>query len=136
SGMPAHARAANEALIAAIAATAGRRRIIHFSSVAVYGTCIQQGRNTFARPRPDSVYGVDKLRVEADLCRRVRRSAHSAAVLRMGHVYGAGQWLSRFVLAALHEPDRRLPFAGRLPANAIHVENVAAAIIQLLTDWR
>ncbi len=133
-GMPAQARIANEALLAAILAAPGNRRIVHFSSVAVYGSCIAAVRNTFARPRPDSVYGIDKLRLERDLRRRAGR--HSVVVLRMGHVYGAGQWLSRFVLGALHDPARLLPFDGRLPANAVHVRNVASAIVRLIMDWQ
>ncbi len=136
TGMPAQARVANDALLEALLAATGGRRILHFSSVAVYGSCIQDGRNTFAQPRPDAVYGIDKLRLERDLHRKSRRTKHSITILRLGHVYGAGQWLSRFVLGALVQPQRRLPFDGQRPSNAVHVKHVAAAVGQAVAGWQ
>ena len=135
SGTPAKKSVAERSLIHALCGLPGRRRVIHFSSVAVYGTCIDAGRNTFERPRPDQPYGRHKLDLERYLWRRLRASGHEAVVLRLGHVYGAGQWLSRFVLDATREPRFRLPFDGRLPSNAIHVKNVSAAIRSLILDW-
>jgi nucleoside-diphosphate-sugar epimerase len=135
SGNPGQARAQDEALLRALSGLPGKRRFIHFSSVGVYGTCVTAGRNTFERPSPDWPYGRDKLHLERYLTRRMVSSAHECIILRMGHVYGAGLWLSRAILEMMEEPEFRLPFDGRLPSNAIHVRNVAAAVRTLIRKW-
>src|SRR6267142_1364853 len=122
-------------MLHALCGLPGKKRLIHFSSVAVYGSCIDARRNTFERPRPDQPYGRHKLDLERCLWRGLRASAHEAVVLRLGHVYGAGQWLSRFVLEAARDPQFRLPFDGRLPSGAVHARNVGAAIRRLILDW-
>ncbi|MGH8635591.1 MAG: NAD-dependent epimerase/dehydratase family protein, partial [Burkholderiales bacterium] len=64
SGWPATARRQNEAIVRNIAAAPGIRGVVHFSTVAVYGMCLDPRVSSFERPRPDSTYGVDKLRLE------------------------------------------------------------------------
>jgi len=135
SGTPARKSVAERRMLHALCGLPGKKRLIHFSSVAVYGSCIDSRRNTFERPRPDQPYGRHKLDLERCLWRGLRASAHEAVVLRLGHVYGAGQWLSRFVLEAARDPQFRLPFDGRLPSGAVHVRNVGAAIRRLILDW-
>jgi hypothetical protein len=54
-------------------------------------------------------------------------------VVRLGHVYGAGQWVSRAVLD-FAAGGQGLPFDGALPSNAIHVSNVAAAMRSIITE--
>lgn len=110
-------------------------RLIHFSSVAVYGTCVDPSRNTYERPRPDAPYGRDKLNLEryAERKRRHAGGSRRLVILRMGHVYGAEQWVSRFVLDRVNTAFR-LPFDGALPSNAVHVANVAAAVAKLVRD--
>jgi nucleoside-diphosphate-sugar epimerase len=134
-GMPAHARAGNERVIDGLLRATGQRRIIFFSSVAVYGSCIDVTRNTFENPRPDWVSGIEKLHLERYFMRSLRRSQHAGVVVRVGHVYGAGQWLSRAVLSMLSDDKRNLPFDGHLASNAVHVNNVAAGIEQLAWHW-
>src|SRR5438132_5190513 len=68
-GMPAHARGTNEHVIESVVRAAGQRRIIFFSSVAVYSGCIDAARNTFGSPRPDWAYGIDKLHLECHFTR-------------------------------------------------------------------
>jgi nucleoside-diphosphate-sugar epimerase len=135
SGMPAHARDGNERAIEGLLQASGQRRIIFFSSAAVYGSCIDVTRNTFKDPRPDFVYGIEKLHLERHFIRSLRRSQHTGVIVRLGHVYGAGQWLSRAVLSMLSDGKRTLPFNGRLASNAVHVNNVAAAIEQIMLHW-
>jgi len=115
------------------AALAGAARVVHFSSVAVYSSCVDPARNTFASPRPDSPYGRDKLNLERYATRRARDLRRRLVVLRMGHVYGAEQWVSRFVLDRAGT-DFRLPFDGSRPSNAVHVANVASAVCTLVRD--
>lgn len=115
------------------AALAMSKRLIHFSSVAVYSSCVDPSRNTYERPRPDAPYGRDKLNLERHTLRAAKKLGRRAVILRMGHVYGAEQWVSRYVL------DRagtsfRLPFDGALPSNAVHVANVASAVRTLVHD--
>lgn len=135
SGPPARKSVAERGMLRAISGLPGKKRVIHFSSVAVYGGCIDSRRNTSERPRPDQPYGRHKLDLERYLWRCLRASAHEAVVLRLGHVYGTGQWLSRFVLDAACDPRFQLPFGGRLPSNSVHVRNVSAAIRRLILDW-
>jgi hypothetical protein len=110
----------------------GPRRLIHFSSVGVYGTCISP-RNTFDRPRPDHTYGRNKLSLERYLHRAsAARGTRDLVILRMGHVYGAEQWVSRFVFDQAAR-GLRLPFNGAVSSNAVHVANVAAAVRELVS---
>lgn len=134
-GMPAHAREANERTIDGLLSTNGQRHIVFFSSAAVYGTCIDVTRNTFEKPRPDWIYGREKLHLESYFARSLRQSQHAGIIVRLGHVYGAGQWLSRTIFGILADEKRTLPFDGALVSNAIHVNNVAAAIEQTVLHW-
>ena len=136
SGMPLSARVENERVLAALCILSGKRRLVHFSSVAVYGWCINARHSTFERPRPNWVYGDDKLHLEHFFAARLQSTPHQAVVLRMGHVYGAGQWLSKSAFTMAADPDRRLAFDGALSSNAIHVRNVAAAVAALVSDWK
>lgn len=110
--------------------------IVHFSSVAVYGSCITPGLGSFERPNADYPYAREKLALERYARRTARRTGRPLVVLRLGHVYGAEQWLSRFVLDRAERPDWALPFDGALSSNAIHVGNVVAGVRALLTAGR
>ncbi len=135
SGLPSTARSEDRAVIHALSGLPGRKRLIHLSSVGVYGTCIGATRNTFGEPRPDWSFGRDKLHLERYMWRRLRASSHECVVIRLGHVYGAGTWLSRGVLEMAADSTRRLPFDGESSSNAIHVRNVASALHALVSDW-
>lgn len=135
SGLPLTARVENEKILSALCALPGRRRLVHFSSVAVYGWCINSAHSTYEHPRPNWGYGDDKLYLERFLARHLSPS-HEAVLLRMGHVYGAGQWLSRAILTIIADPARSLAFDGALPSNAVHVRNVVAAVAKIATNWK
>lgn len=125
------ARKEDRRTIDAIASTSAR--LIHFSSVAVYGSCLDLRRSTFDAPRADQPYGRDKLNLERYAARRAKRQGRRLVTLRLGHVYGAEQWVSRFVYSQLGT-SFRLPFDGQRPSNAVHVANVASAIRTLVHD--
>lgn len=132
SGSARQARQANEAMVRNLARLDRLGRLIHFSSVAVYGSCIDGGAVTFDRPRPDTYYGREKLLIERATARAFRAADISYFILRLGHVYGARQWLSRGIVAMATEGRPCLPYDGRLLSNAIRSDNLAAAIRSLL----
>ena len=128
TALPGTARREERAIVRGLLSVKGIRRLIHFSSVAVYGTCITT-KNRYSHPRPDYPFGRDKLNLEQYLRREASRSSlRELVVLRMGHVYGAQQWLSRYIFDELKGGGWRLPFGGRTTSNAIHVKNVASAV--------
>lgn len=131
-GWPATARRQNEAIVRNIAEAPGVRRVVHFSTVAVYGMCVDPGLSTFERPRPDSSYGIDKLCLERLALRLFSARGIRHYIVRLGHVYGPSQWVSRDVLQRLRDPDFALPFGGANPSNAVCIEAVATAVRRLL----
>src|SRR5207249_1184909 len=66
------AREQDQAILRSLCGLSGKKRLIHFSSVGVYGTCLDAGRNSFENPRPDWSYGREKLRLEQFLARQLR----------------------------------------------------------------
>jgi nucleoside-diphosphate-sugar epimerase len=133
-GWPATARRQNEAIVRNIADAPDVRRVVHFSTVAVYGMCVDPHISTFERPRPDSSYGIDKLCLERLAVRLFSARGIRHHVVRLGHVYGPSQWVSRDVLQRLRDPAFVLPFGGANPSNAVSIEAVAAAVRGLLGD--
>lgn len=131
-GWPATARRHNEAIVRNIAEAPGVRRVVHFSTVAVYGMCVDPDISTFERPRPDSSYGIDKLCLERLAVRLFSARGIRHYIVRLGHVYGPSQWVSRDVLQRLRDPAFALPFGGANPSNAVSIEAVAAAVGRLL----
>jgi nucleoside-diphosphate-sugar epimerase len=131
-GWPATARRQNEIILRNIAAAPGVRRVVHFSSVAVYGMCVDPRASTFERPRPDSSYGVDKLCGERLAARLFSARGIRHHIVRLGHVYGPSQWISRDVLERVRDPGFALPFGGENPSNAASIEAVVAAVRRLL----
>ena len=126
SGPPATARKQDKAIMEALLALPRSIRLIHFSSVGIYGSVIVPRRDGFRHPRPDWDFGRGKLYLE----KLIKKSSgdRDVLILRLGHVYGAGQWVSRFVLEAASTAEWRLPFDGRLNSNAVHVRNAAEAV--------
>lgn len=134
SGSPGRARAQNEATVRALLSLTNTERLITFSSVAVYGSCVDASRSTFERPRPDEPYGKDKLELERTIEKLAKTSRVKATVLRLGHVYGPEQWVSRLALLIAKMPQKGLPFDGRLPSNAIYVGNLAKSLRSMIKD--
>jgi nucleoside-diphosphate-sugar epimerase len=131
-GWPATARRQNELIVRNIANEPGVRLVVHFSTVAVYGMCVDPRVSTFERPRPDSSYGADKLRLERLATRLFSARGIRHYIVRLGHVYGPSQWASRDMLERVRDPSFALPFGGDNPSNAVSIEAVVAAVRNML----
>jgi hypothetical protein len=55
-------------------------------------------------------------------------------IIRLGHVYGDEQWLSRYILENAADNRFRLPYDGNRSSNAIHVDDVTRALVGLIRD--
>lgn len=131
-GLPRESLRQNLAMIRAIAAVPEVRRFIYLSSVAAYGDCIDRRADRFDDPRPGKFYGREKLLCEREVARAFAGHGRQWFVLRLGHVYGPGQWLSKSVALWALSDEFRLPFAGANLSNAIRVDRVADAVAALL----
>jgi nucleoside-diphosphate-sugar epimerase len=136
SGIPKLAYTRNARIVDGILRAPRLRRLLHFSSVAVYGEYIGSSTKpdlTFRRPRPDSEYGRSKLHVERYLAKRCRSKRLRHSILRLGHVFGAGSARSRNILELARDERFMLPFGGAIPSNAIHLDNLCS-IVDLLAE--
>ena len=125
-GIPRQAYTRNRALVDGLLKAKALKWLVHFSTVAVYGELITKD------PCPGSEYGRSKLYVERYAARQARRRGIRYTAIRLGHVYGAGIARSREIIEFARTPGFELPFGGRLPSNAIHADNVGAAVVHLL----
>jgi nucleoside-diphosphate-sugar epimerase len=133
-GWPRTTRRIGDAILNNIANAPSVRIAVHFSSVAVYGSCVDPRRNSFERPRPTSDYGIDKLRSEKIAAQLFSRRGIRHYILRLGHVYGPSQWISADVLTKTADPSFSLPFGGDIPSNAVSIYAVIDAIRGMLND--
>lgn len=125
---PSRTSVANHRLARALTAASSGRRLIHLSSVAVYGDFLSGQQNLFHRPRPDTSYGFQKLQMERLLTRLGEKHRVECTILRLGHVYGPELRWSETMLELIQSPTFRLPFDGQLPSNAICIDNVITGI--------
>src|SRR3989442_3474345 len=131
-GHPSQAYTRNRALVDGLLEVKSLSWLIHLSTVAVYGELIREHRDearAFRHPRPNSEYGRAKLSVERYAAWRARGRGITCSVLRLGHVYGAGTARSREIIELARDPCFRLPYGGRFPSNAIHLDRVASAVL-------
>ncbi|HTH97686.1 MAG TPA: NAD-dependent epimerase/dehydratase family protein [Stellaceae bacterium] len=123
--------AAARALFAAAEAT--RPRIVHLSSMAVYGTQTGEIEETAPLVDDTGAYGSAKIEIE-----RLAAGYGPVTVLRPGCVYGpdSPQWTTRIAgwLQARRLGD--LGAAGDGIANLVHVEDVVAAVLASLDKPR
>lgn len=134
-GIPRQAYTRNKQLIDGLLSSRALKWLIHFSTVAVYGELIlpQADAERASRfPKPTSEYGRSKLFVERYAARRASARGIDCAILRLGHVYGAGIGRSREIIELARTGAFRLPFGGRLPSNAIHQDALGAATVALI----
>ncbi len=133
-GWPRSARRDSDAILRNIAGHPGMRVAVHFSSVAVYGSCVDPRTNSFERPRPTIEYGIEKLRSEKVAARSFSERGIRHYIARLGHVYGPSQQLSFDVLSRTSDPSFSLPFGGDIPSNAVSIHAVIQAICGMLKD--
>jgi UDP-glucuronate 4-epimerase len=133
-GIPRNAYTRNRDIVDGILSVPGVRRLIHFSSVAVYGEIfsgISEDAGQFAAPHPTSEYGRSKLNVEQYARARCAERDVDCTVVRLGHVYGPEVARSREILSLIGMRDFHLPFDGRYPSNAAHLARIGEAITAL-----
>jgi nucleoside-diphosphate-sugar epimerase len=136
-GIPRQAYTRNRALVDGLLKATSLKWLIHLSTVAVYGELLRESADddrARAHPRPTSEYGRSKLHVERYAARQTRARGIGCTIIRLGHVYGPGIARSREIVELARDPVFRLPFGGRLPSNAIHVDSLGAAIAGLLNS--
>jgi hypothetical protein len=100
--------------------------------VAIYGNFLSGRESLFANPRPDTVYGREKLQMERLLRIRAKQHSMKCTILRVGHVYGPGLAWSETIFELVDEDGFRLPFDGQLASNAVSIWNVIAGIREIL----
>lgn len=131
-GLPRNSREQSDAILSNIASAPDVRIAVHFSSVAVYGACVDPRTNSFERPRPTSTYGIEKLRSENVAARLFSKRGIGYHIMRLGHVYGPAQWISSDILLRTTDPAFALPFGGNVPSNAVSIYAVIEAIRGML----
>lgn len=137
SGDPKRSLLLNKTMIDNFSRLGKLKSLIHLSSISVYGICIENGKHpksTFDRPRPIDNYGRSKLYIEEYAKRMCLSKQLTYYMLRLGNVVGAGTDRSRMIIELARNPYVYLPFNGELASNTIHVEDLAAMIIALLSN--
>ncbi len=118
-------------LLLRAAQAAGVRRIVHFSSIAVYGTAQGAVDETAGLVSPEG-HGYAHWKVAAEAaCRDAARAGADVVILRPAIVYGPGspQWIIRPAQRLLGGHWGALGDLGRGTCNAVHVDDVAAACL-------
>jgi 2-alkyl-3-oxoalkanoate reductase len=100
-------------------------RLIHLSSVSVYAPCYNSPELEWRSPNPYTFLGRNKLWVERNLRRQSEAAGRPCLLVRLGHVYGAGQYWSRRIALAHLDDRSRLALNGRCASNCIHIRSVA-----------
>jgi nucleoside-diphosphate-sugar epimerase len=108
---------------------AGIQKVIHLSSIAIYGKVPgPETASEASRPRPDDDYGEAKLRQDELLLKMSRRGI-PVVLLCPANIYGP---YAPFILRAVQYLRGRelvLVDDGQTPTNNVHVENVVEAIL-------
>jgi nucleoside-diphosphate-sugar epimerase len=136
SGKPKLSRNMNKTMIDNYAGIERLKKFVHMSSISVYGGCIdrtKKAKSTFENPRPDNDYGRSKLYIEKYANSIFSKKDIKFYNLRLGHVIGANMDRSKEILKFAGDPKFRLPFDGKGPSNAVHVEELAAKVISIIT---
>ncbi len=118
--------------LAAIVEHGAGTRIVHISSLAVFGQVTGiVDETTVPLPKTRHAYAVGKL-----ACEEILRNV-GAAILRPGCIYGAGApvWCDRIGRLLLARRLGWLGPAGRGWCNVVHVEDVALSVVRALDHW-
>jgi nucleoside-diphosphate-sugar epimerase len=121
--------ASAKALFAAAGKTDPAVRIVHLSSMAVYGSAV--GLVDESAPLRGDLGPYSAAKIEAE---QLARAYPRAVVFRPGCVYGPGspQWSIRFARLLLSRRLGDLGPAGDGSCNLVHVADVAAGIVRAL----
>jgi nucleoside-diphosphate-sugar epimerase len=118
-------------MLLAAARASGVKRIVQFSSIAVYGNA----RGVVAEDEPKAPvdrYGTEKVEAE-NLCEDAAGPDLTIAVIRPALVYGphGEEWTARFIKGILSGKLRRLGGAGQGQANLIYAEDLGHFVTDL-----
>ncbi|SEF14577.1 dTDP-4-dehydrorhamnose reductase [Rhizobiales bacterium GAS191] len=129
TGSPRELWELNRQIVASVFANApGEATILHFSTISVYGD--GQGRGAFGLK---SSYGAAKLSIERTALEHSRKSRKRLYVLRLGHVLGDLQNLSRSITDEIAAARPCIPFPDRA-SNTTFTATIADAIIKAADD--
>jgi nucleoside-diphosphate-sugar epimerase len=116
----------------AAARAAGVKRIVQFSSIAVYGDA--RGVVTEADPTsPVDQYGAEKVAAEY-LCKHAAGPDLTIAIIRPALVYGphGEEWTGRFIRGILSGNLRKRGTSGQGQANLIYAEDLGCFVADLV----
>jgi nucleoside-diphosphate-sugar epimerase len=128
SGASAAAKRDNVQVLRGMVACAAKdAALVHCSSVSVYGDL---SRKPFVGV---TAYGRDKLAHESILWKAAGGGKRRIYVLRLGHVLGNIQPLSKLLTASAQESGEclRLPKAGQLPCNCTTAAGIARSVAEI-----
>lgn len=131
-GLPRTSKIINQNIIYNIARLEKITNVVLLSTVALYGTLVHDGNVYFHSPRPDTHYGKLKRALEKYAIKMVSQAYKQFYILRVGHVYGPHQWLSKAIFETIKSEGVALPFNGGRPSNAIHIDNLTSGIYELI----
>ncbi|MFT0876291.1 NAD(P)-dependent oxidoreductase [Rhodopseudomonas sp. G2_2311] len=112
---------------------AGVRTLIHFSSIAVYGSATGEVKEETRAVSPVNSYGIDKSAAES-VCGAKAEAGLNIVVLRPTLVYGNGgqEWTERYMDALQRGNLKYLVRNGDGIANLVYVKDVARFCSDLL----
>lgn len=128
------------------AKTAGIRRLLQLSSIAVYGNAAPEADGLYyedrTTPMPQSLYGIGKYAAEMSLRRLAPSAGIDLSILRLGPIFGPHERASdsrkvssphhQILLAALEGRPVTLPRA--VPADWCYSRDAASAIASLVSS--
>jgi nucleoside-diphosphate-sugar epimerase len=128
-GSPATIRVSARVLFEVSRSMPQQLRIVHLSSMAVYGAAIGDVDETAATVGPLSAYGSAKLASE-----RLAAANPSAVILRPGIVYGpqGARWSARIAQMLFARRLGDLGAAGDGYCNLVYIDDAVEAILQAL----
>jgi nucleoside-diphosphate-sugar epimerase len=129
---PSMTSVANHRLALSLTSACAGKRLVHLSSVAVYGDFLSSRKDFFDHPKPDITYGRQKLQMEQLLRKLAKKHSAKCTILRLGHVYGPQLRWSEGFFDLIKTDGFRLPFDGELASNAIWIDNLIAGIKQVI----
>jgi|MDTC01.3.fsa_nt_gb nucleoside-diphosphate-sugar epimerase len=101
------------------------KKFIQLSSVAVYGL---NKSSTFKNPKPHNSYGREKLFHEKYIESNFKKKKIDYKILRIGHIYGCGFSLSRYI----HSCERNKKFKIPLPKTQSNFLSKPALVLGIL----
>ena len=116
--------------LAAAALASGVRRLVHLSTMAVYGTAVSGVLDEASPVNPPQGDDYSESKLEAEqLLRRASAEGLDVVMLRPGNVYGP--FSRTFTTRPLQylAKGRLMVVDGHTPSNTVHVDNLVEAII-------